>query len=189
MRHVEHRRGRPASRRSHGKRHHSPTLGSFRLLCCWLSASWQESWQEWQWAACPGFSRPDSVPNEVIVAIMLNYICTLFTSYLVNGPLRQRFHGPDRADCRGNLVWQAAAQDPADRRRCSCCSFIAAAMYIFLWKTSVGYQLRAVGANPSAAGTAGIRVNLFLIMSMTLSGGIAALAGSYRSIWKIPPGL
>ena len=50
-------------------------------------------------------------------------------------------------------------------------------MYIFLWKTSVGYQLRAVGANASAAKTAGIPVNFYLIMAMTLSGGIAALAG------------
>lgn len=53
----------------------------------------------------------------------------------------------------------------------------AVLMYIFLWKTSVGYQLRAVGANASAAKTAGIPVNFYLIMAMTLSGGIAALAG------------
>ena len=53
----------------------------------------------------------------------------------------------------------------------------AVLMYIFLWKTSVGYQLRAVGANASAAKTAGISVNFYLIMAMTLSGGIAALAG------------
>lgn len=50
-------------------------------------------------------------------------------------------------------------------------------LYIFLWKTSVGFKLRAVGANASAAKTAGIKVNLYLVMSMTLSGGIAALAG------------
>lgn len=53
----------------------------------------------------------------------------------------------------------------------------AVLMYIFLWKTSVGYQLRAVGANASAAKTAGIPVNFYLIMAMTLNGGIAALAG------------
>ena len=42
----------------------------------------------------------------------------------------------------------------------------AVLMYIFLWKTSVGYQLRAVGANASAAKTAGIPVNFYLIMAM-----------------------
>lgn len=54
---------------------------------------------------------------------------------------------------------------------------VAVLMYIFLWKTSVGYQLRAVGVNPSAAGTAGIRVKTYMIMAMVLSGGLAALAG------------
>ena len=40
------------------------TLGSLRPPYCWLSASWQESWQEWQWEACPGFSRPGSVQTR-----------------------------------------------------------------------------------------------------------------------------
>ena len=54
---------------------------------------------------------------------------------------------------------------------------VAILMYIFLWKTSAGYQLRAVGANASAAKTAGIKVNFYLVAAMTLSGGIAAMAG------------
>ena len=54
---------------------------------------------------------------------------------------------------------------------------VAVLAYLFLWKTSVGFQLRAVGSNSEAARAAGIPVNRYLILSMTLSGGIAAIAG------------
>ena len=53
---------------------------------------------------------------------------------------------------------------------------VAVLVYLFLWKTSVGFQLRAVGSNSEAARAAGIPVNRYLILSMTLSGGIAAIA-------------
>ena len=46
----------------------------------------------------PGIFQAKYKTNEVIVAIMLNYICTLFTSWLVNGPYKVAAHGPDGAD-------------------------------------------------------------------------------------------
>ena len=124
-----------------------------------------------------GFFKARLNTNEVIVAIMLNYICTLFTSWLVNGPVKS-----DGSTAQTEVLPEGAWLGrliPQTQLTTALFILIAVAvlMYIFLWKTSVGYQLRAVGANPSAAGTAGIRVKTYMIMAMVLSGGLAALAG------------
>lgn len=125
----------------------------------------------------PGFFKARLNTNEVIVAIMLNYICTLFTSWLVNGPVKS-----DGSTAQTEVLPEGAWLGrliPQTQLTTALFILIAVAvlMYIFLWKTSVGYQLRAVGVNPSAAGTAGIRVKTYMIMAMVLSGGLAALAG------------
>ncbi|MDE6889009.1 MAG: ABC transporter permease [Eubacterium sp.] len=125
----------------------------------------------------PGFFKAKLNTSEVIVAIMLNYLCTLFTSWLVNGPVKAQgstaqTHVIPEGVWFGRLIPQTQLTSAVFLLLA-----IAIALYIFLWKTSLGYQLRAVGANPPAAGTAGIPVSRFLIMSMVLSGGIAALAG------------
>lgn len=125
----------------------------------------------------PGFFKAKLNTNEVIVAIMLNYICTLFTSWLVNGPVKSD-GSTAQTEVLPEGVWLGRLI-PQTQLTTALFILIAVAvlMYIFLWKTSVGYQLRAVGANPSAAGTAGIRVKLYMVMAMVLSGGLAALAG------------
>lgn len=125
----------------------------------------------------PGIFRAKFQTSEVIVAIMLNYICTLFTSYLVSGP----YSTPGvtaQTEMIAENIW---FRKILDRTQLTSALFllivVAILMYVFLWKTSMGYKLRAVGANPQASKTAGIRVNFYMILSMTLSGGIAALAG------------
>jgi ABC-type uncharacterized transport system permease subunit len=54
---------------------------------------------------------------------------------------------------------------------------LAAAVYIFLWRTTIGYRIRAVGLNPDAARYAGINVPFYQALSLTLAGGFAGLAG------------
>lgn len=125
----------------------------------------------------PGIFKAKFQTNEVIVAIMLNYVCTLFTSWLVNGPFKVP-GSTAQTEMLPENIWFARLL-PKTQLTWALFLLLATAvlMYIFLWKTSVGYQLRAVGANASAAKTAGIPVNFYLIMAMTLNGGIAALAG------------
>jgi simple sugar transport system permease protein len=55
---------------------------------------------------------------------------------------------------------------------------MAVLVYIFLWRTTIGYRIRAVGLNPHAARYAGINVPRTMILSMTLSGAMAGLAGA-----------
>ncbi len=54
---------------------------------------------------------------------------------------------------------------------------LAVVVYIFLWRTTIGYRIRAVGLNPEASRYAGIRVPLYQALALTLAGGLAGLAG------------
>jgi simple sugar transport system permease protein len=55
---------------------------------------------------------------------------------------------------------------------------MAILVYIFLWRTTIGYRIRAVGLNPHASRYAGINVQRNLVLSITLSGMFAGLAGA-----------
>lgn len=55
---------------------------------------------------------------------------------------------------------------------------MAILVYVLLWRTSFGYKLRAVGQNPHAARYAGYRVQLYVVLALTLSGAFAGLAGA-----------
>ena len=55
---------------------------------------------------------------------------------------------------------------------------MAILVYILLWRTTIGYRIRAVGLNPNAARYAGINVPKYMILSMSLSGAFAGLAGA-----------
>ena len=54
---------------------------------------------------------------------------------------------------------------------------LAVVIYIFLWRTSLGYRIRAVGENQRASSYAGINVKRQMMLSMFLAGGFAGLAG------------
>jgi simple sugar transport system permease protein len=55
---------------------------------------------------------------------------------------------------------------------------MAILVYIFLWRTTIGYRIRAVGLNPSASRYAGINVPRYVVLSLGLSGAFAGLAGA-----------
>ena len=55
---------------------------------------------------------------------------------------------------------------------------LAVVVYIFLWRTTIGYRIRAVGLNPSAARYAGIPVKSYMALALILSGAFAGLAGA-----------
>jgi simple sugar transport system permease protein len=55
---------------------------------------------------------------------------------------------------------------------------LAILVYVFLWRTTIGYRMRAVGAGPEAARYGGIRVEFYLVLAMALAGALAGLAGS-----------
>jgi simple sugar transport system permease protein len=59
-------------------------------------------------------------------------------------------------------------------------------VYWLLWKTTLGFEIRMVGANPSAARYAGIKVEFNIVLTMLISGALAGLAGGIQVIGLAP---
>lgn len=125
-----------------------------------------------------GFAKAKLKLNEVIVAIMLNYIVSLLCSYLVNGPLR----------AEGSMTPQTEAISPSilfyylvPRTQLTTALYLALAftlaIYLFFRYTRAGYNIRAVGQNALAAKASGVSMNATIIMAMVASGAIAGMAG------------
>ncbi len=129
------------------------------------------------WGAIPGILKIVRGLNEMIVSIMLNYIATLFMGYvyttlLRDGSVPQTFAIPDTTKIpvisKGFPVhWGIAAA-----------IFLAFAGYYFLFWTSKGFKLRAVGLNSTAAFFNGFPVNRYVLFSFIASGAVAGLGGS-----------
>ncbi|MBK7709496.1 MAG: ABC transporter permease [Acidobacteria bacterium] len=135
------------------------------------------------WGAIPGYLKARFGSHEVINTIMLNFIAIALVSYFTQYHFKQA----------GDPILQtvpigAAAHIPRisqfipgmpDFVPLSVAFLIAILMcvlvYIFLWKTKWGYELRATGENPSAAEYGGISPKKQIIVAMTISGGLAGM--------------
>lgn len=128
--------------------------------------------------AIPGILKAKFGVSEIINTIMLNYVATYIVAFLLNGPMQdiesgyqQSYIFPDSAklgviisDTRlhyGFLIGIA----------------LVIGYHLLINKTSFGYRLRAVGYNGNASKYAGIKVKLYIVLSLMLSGALAGLAG------------
>jgi simple sugar transport system permease protein len=117
--------------------------------------------------------------DEVVTTLLLNFIVILFVSMLLEGALKDPM----------GLGWPQSKRVIADAqlprliqgKRLHFGFVIAVASAVIMWvvmkKTTLGYEMRAVGNNAEAARFAGIPVNRVLMKTALLSGGLAALAG------------
>jgi simple sugar transport system permease protein len=133
------------------------------------------------WGAVPGFLKARLGTHEVINTIMMNYIAVMTVDFLVNrkGPLWDSTSTVPRTP-----YIQPTAELPLlfSQYRLHTGIFVAIAavfvVYWFLWKTTLGFEIRAVGVNPTAAKYAGMSVTRNFVLAMTLSGALAGLAGA-----------
>ena len=138
-----------------------------------------------------GFLKAYFDVNEILSTIMLNQIAVQMMNFLLNGILLDPAEaGFNNIPKTARLV--TAAQLPRlslpigdpwifARTRLHWGLIIAIVLaiiiYIFLWRTSLGYRIRAVGENQRASSFAGINVKRQMMFSMFLAGGFAGLAG------------
>ena len=131
------------------------------------------------YAGLVGFLKVRFGSNEVIATIMLNSIAIYFVDYLLNGPLLAE--GSSVAQTERVLE---TAQLPRifQQYQLTIAIIIAVAACIlvklFMDKTDLGYEIRAVGLNPEAAETAGISKGKVTVVALCISGCIAGLAGA-----------
>ncbi|MDO4258275.1 MAG: ABC transporter permease [Actinomycetaceae bacterium] len=133
------------------------------------------------WGFIPGVLRAKLHANEVIVTIMLNSVAVYLVQYLLN---QQLFYGEGGYPSKSQKVLSSAEYPlilgPGFRLHLGFLIAIAAAIFVWwlLKRSTFGFELRAAGANPSAAKTAGINVPRTLMLTLVLSGALAGLAGT-----------
>jgi len=133
------------------------------------------------WGAIPGALKAYTGAHEVINTIMMNYIALNLVSFLLNGPMKDK--NPLNVIARTPEI-AASARIPVIFSGLRIhWGFVLALLVAFLvwwllWKTTLGFEIRTVGANPDAAKYAGINVKRIMTLAMALSGMLAGLAGA-----------
>lgn len=117
--------------------------------------------------------------DEVVTTLMLNFIMFLFVSYLLEGPMKD----PAGMGWPKSMALIKEARLPriVDGLRLhwgfGLALIAALGVWILQTRSTLGFEMRAVGQNPAAARFAGMPVNTVLVKTALLSGGLAALAG------------
>lgn len=132
------------------------------------------------WGAIPGWLRARRGSHEVITTIMLNFVAaglaSYATLYLLKNPASQ--NPETRPVGTGYLLHPVAAFDAAPVSAALPLALIVAfAVWLLLWRTAFGFELRAVGQNDAAAQTAGIDTARIRFLAFSLAGGLAGLVG------------
>lgn len=122
--------------------------------------------------------------NEVIICIMMNYIGTNITNYLVNtgGPLRRDSTLPATPMVADSAKLPEMIPGTRLTGGFIVAVICAVAFYIFIWKTRTGYKIRAVGLNPQAAECGGIKTVRYAVLAMMLAGALAGIGGAVEII-------
>lgn len=117
--------------------------------------------------------------DEVVTTLLFNFIMLLFVSYLLEGPMKDP--GGMGWPKSPALIPEARLPRIVDGLRLHWGFALAIIAAIAVWliqtRTTLGFEIRAVGQNPEAARFAGMPVNTILLKTALLSGGLAALAG------------
>lgn len=133
------------------------------------------------YGAIPGALKVYTGAHEVITTIMLNYVAINLTDFLADGPLKDT--------SPGNIVARTppilATAELPDLGPIPI-GFVIGLLMAFLawwllWHTTIGYEIRTVGLNPSAANYAGIKVAFTVILTMVISGLLAGLGGAIET--------
>lgn len=134
------------------------------------------------WGGIPGVLKAFTGAHEVIVTIMMNYIAAILTNYLLAGAMKDPASG---AVARSRYIAASArlpdlapAADVLFHLGIVIALGMAVAVWWLLYKTTIGYEIRTVGANPFAARYAGISVAGTIVLTMAMAGGLAGLAGA-----------
>jgi len=132
----------------------------------------------------PGFLKATTGAHEVVTTIMLNFIAGLVGSALVI----ELFRAPGFTFDRTAEILNSAL--PVIFGRDLHLGVLIAYAFVpitwwFVWKTTIGFEIRTVGANPSAARYAGMSPRRLIILTMSLCGMLAGLAGVILMLGEI----
>ena len=141
------------------------------------------------WGSVVGYLKVKKGINEVLLFIMFNWIAFYLSNYVVN---LEAIHREGGGEATKDILESAQILLPEGIRQMTGCSsanfgiflaIIAAALIWFIInKTTLGYQLRAVGFNRNAAEYGGINANRAVMTAMAISGCLAGLGGAVQTL-------
>ena len=144
------------------------------------------------WAGIAGLLKAVTGAHEVIVTIMLNYIALYLLSYLLATP--GLLQAPGSSNPKTPPMEESALMpDLLGPRYNLHLGFIFALLaVVFVWwllsRSKLGFEFRAVGANPAAARVAGIDVPRSTVFVMLIAGGLIGLAGTTQVLGTVTTG-
>jgi len=116
--------------------------------------------------------------NEIIVTIMLNWVAVVAVSFVIRGPLKDPTVNWPQSPLIPFNSWLPFLIPGSNLNLSLVFAFaMVAVVYLLLFRTPLGYEIRAVGANISAARANGINVRRIMTVSMLLSGALAGFSG------------
>jgi simple sugar transport system permease protein len=135
------------------------------------------------WGGIPGFLKAYFRVNEILSTVMMNAIAVQLMNFLLRGPMID----PAQARLASKIPQTARLIDAFQLPRliptrlhlgALMAVILAILVYILLWRTTLGYRIRAVGQNPHASRYAGIKIQRYMVLALLLSGAFAGLAGA-----------
>jgi ABC-type uncharacterized transport system permease subunit len=137
------------------------------------------------WGAIPGALKAYFNVNEILSTIMMNQIAVQGMNFL----LRDAMIDPVQLEAASRIPQTARLAKEFDLPRliptrlhlgALLAVIVAILVYNVLWRTTIGYRIRAVGLNADAARYAGINVKRYVVLSLLLSGALGGLAGAVQ---------
>jgi len=130
------------------------------------------------WGFIPAILKTKLGAHEVITTMMLSYVALYVTGYMVNYP----YKAPGWVSQTVPIASSAELPRILQPTQLSASIFIAVILvvltYYTLQKTTLGYEVRAIGLNPSAAENGGINIKRGMILALVISGAMAGLGGA-----------
>jgi simple sugar transport system permease protein len=130
------------------------------------------------WGGIAGFLRVRYSTNEIVVTLLMNFIAVWIIFYMIRYPLR------------GETAWNPVTANISESARLPIILpgttlhagiLIALALSFIIWfglrSTTLGYRIHAVGSNPEAALYGGISIHKMVMITISVGGGVAGLAG------------
>ena len=135
------------------------------------------------WGGIPGYLKAYFNVNEILSTVMMNGIAVQLMNFMLRGPMID----PSQAQLASKIPQTARLLEIFRLPRLAptrlhlgalIAVMLAILVYFLLWRTTLGYRIRAVGQNPRASRYAGIKVPRYVVMALLLSGAFAGLAGA-----------
>ena len=137
------------------------------------------------WGGLPGVLKAYFNVNEILSTVMMNAIAVQLMNFFLTGsmidPSQAKIASQIPQTARLEEIYRLPRLAPTRLHLGALIAVILAFLvYILLWRTTLGYRIRAVGQNAFASRYAGIKVKRYIVLAMILSGALSGLAGAVQ---------